>query len=120
MIVIYTSKLNKELKQNIMNHAYSLQEMNENQNRIKDIVNTRQKGFRRVLISMIAVTVLILILTLIETGFHSGMFFGDIGILIFVIMIPVFLWFLYVGNLKNQYNKAVKQGYPEYADKLHL
>ncbi|MBE6053278.1 MAG: hypothetical protein E7212_05085 [Clostridium sartagoforme] len=120
MSTIYIAKLNKEVKRGIANHRYSLEEVEHVKANIGETINMRKKTFRFVIIGISVVVIALSILTLIQTDFNEAAIFSVLLMIPISVIIIVFAWFISAGHLKNQYNRAVKKGYPEHIDKLRL
>jgi len=60
------------------------------------------------------------ILTIMQTGIDKVTIKNLLSAILSAAIVLVFVWFISAGNLKNQYNSAVKKGYPEHCDRLRL
>ena len=118
MSMIYILTLNNEVKKNIKNHRYSLEEMEGIKASISETVNTKKKGLPLLFTVIVAIISIVSILGFIKGGINKVMIYFILMMIVIVVASMGFAWFVCVGSLKSQYNRAVKKGYPEYIDRL--
>ncbi len=118
MARIYITKLNTEVKKNLLQKNYSVDQVLQVKESVNQILDNRKKGMRLAMILGAAVVVMILVMTAMTMGLNkafwvvSGMTAG------MVILIFVLVWYLNLGLIKGQYNGAVKKAYPDDAERL--
>ncbi|WP_066889743.1 hypothetical protein [Clostridium nigeriense] len=120
MPAIYISKLNNEVKKNIRNRKYSLEEVEHIKANISQTINMRKKSIPKIIAIFVGVIFTILILGIIKAGIDKVMIFSVLTTIPIVVIIMGFIWFSGIGILKIEYNMAVRKGYPEYVDRLLL
>lgn len=116
MARIYVTSLNKEIKREIADAKYSLEEIKFIKENVSEMLHRKNKAFRLVVILFGVLAIALLGITIIK-----GAPIVPVLLTILCLVITVGLsWFLSIGNFKCQYNHAVKKGYPEYVDELCL
>lgn len=120
MSAIYISKLNNEVEKNIRHSKYSLEEIEHIKANISEIINMGKKRFALVLTILGVCAFTVSILGISKGGINEAWIVSTLGIIPIMAIIVGFIWFIGIGNLKNNYNRAVRKGYPEYVDRLRL
>lgn len=120
MARIESSSLHPELKKNLIHHAYTAKEMIQIQKQMKRIVDTRKKGFHRAAFVCLAVMILLAVLTFSRTGFSEAALFSILLTCVLFFPILGLVWYLQIGKMKGQYNRAVAKGYPESANEYFV
>lgn len=112
----YYVKLDRYIKRAIRKGECSLEEVKRIRNNLEETIKINNKRFGKILIVIFVIMVVLGILSL----------FQGTPIILFLEMIPMYFvifaicWFACVGNLKFEYNLAVRKGYPEYKKELFL
>ena len=115
MVKIHVASLNQEVKKKILNHAYSTQEMHKLQEQMKNILENKKKGMRRAVGICFAVVIFTVVLLISKTGWTKAVFFSISSMLMILFLIFSLVWYLQIGKMRLEYNRAVMKGYPKSA-----
>ena len=118
MAAIYISKLNPELKKNIKEQNYSVEQMKVIKAKLEEEMNKRQKKVRLVLIILMCI-IIYMAMTMFMLMGATPVFFITLGMTIIFSAIAIFgAWVAGMGLVKKQYNDLVMNSYLNYSDEL--
>lgn len=113
---IYVTHLNYEVRKNIKNRKYPLDEVKRIKVNVEELFNMRKKRFKLVF-SIFSVLAIALLGLSVAEGTPIVFVFKIIPYFLIPMLI---LWLIGAGLLKYEYNSAIKKGYPENIDDLRL
>lgn len=119
MARIYYEKLSNQVKSKIQNREYSLEQLKDLYLHICQKRDEKKKGFKRAIIIMLGIMIMIGAMTLMSAGKMPNMNMGVILFPMIVMVIGCILAlviakFLNVDLVYNQFKGLVKKHYPEY------
>ena len=107
------SKLDAKAKKALQNGEFTTDEVRNIQKEVDAHFKVKQKGFKRALIIIAGVFVLMAALSIPQLKNSVALFsLLAMGVVLAVIMLIV-KW-LYVDTVKRQFARAVKKGYPDF------
>ncbi len=113
---IYISRLNKELKRNILNRRYTVFELEKIKEKVNDELDLKKKGFMKAFLFLMVIYIGMMLFTGISLHFKEVFWFTMAVTTAMIFLILVICWFIGVEFLKLEYNLAIKKAYPEHAD----
>lgn len=117
---LYIFKLEPQLRRNIRDCRYTLEELQKIKGNLVRQFGQRQKGFRRGALLAAGIMVLLLGMTYTALGPSNVFWFSCAATAAMVFLVLLISWFACIGIVKHQFNHAVRTAYPEYADELSL
>jgi antibiotic biosynthesis monooxygenase (ABM) superfamily enzyme len=113
LFITSASRLAPKIKKALQNGEYTTEEVGEIQKEVNMHRQVKQKGFKRALIIVACIFVLIVALSVSQLRSLAFLFAMLItGVIMAVIM--VFVKWFYVDAVQRQFIKEVQKGYPDY------
>ena len=119
MARIYVNKLNDNVKNNILQSNYTINEMLQIKEFINNELKRKKKVFNIITIIMLCFLTLMLVPTFMQVGLNGVFIAVLIVMLIFMSIVILSTYFITIGILKIQYNNSVKKAYLLNYDTLH-
>ena len=116
MSVFYISKLDKQVKENLLHHAYNNQQVEMFIRKTKAEFHKKQKGMIRAILTSVIISAFLLIVTYMNTGFTNAFIVACIMVTLLLFGCLLVTYIMSIGYKKFQVRQILKKTYPEYLD----
>lgn len=117
---LYIFKLAHQLRRNIANRQYTLQELEQIKEKLARQIGARQRRFRCAVLLVIGITALLLAMTYAALGAVKAFWFTCAVTAALILVALTISWFASIGFVQYQFHRAIKKAYPQYAQALRL
>lgn len=115
--IIYNRGLTKEVKMNIENRKYTVEEVSSIYKEISISSSNRNTGFKRVIAILIVLSIFFILVPMLSSPSNATIFILMICIVL-IVFAMLYVQLNIVNKTKKQFIKAVEKGYPELLDQF--
>ena len=120
MTRIYIASLNREVREKICRQAYSTEELHQIKALLARSLDQKKKGFSRAVLITMLIAIVLLVTSVVQAGTTPAIAVAGLASGGIIVITLLFTWYAAIGRLREQYNRALKKGYPQCWDELHL
>lgn len=120
MTRIYIASLNREVREKICRQVYSTEELHQIKALLERSLDQKKKGFSRAVLITMLIAIVLLVTSVLQAGTTPAIAVAGLAIGGIIVITLLFTWYAAIGRLREQYNRALKKGYPQCWDEFHL